>query len=150
MNIDTIGKPESDDGYFEKMCFVIFQAGLSRAMLERKWPGIRKAFCEFALETVSGFSPDNIEALLGNPDVIRNRTKINAIVKNAQEIDRLVIEFGSFELYLRSLWEKGDERFVREAVSARFKFMGKPTTVMFLVSVGEEMPLSLADCQIHH
>src|SRR5690242_16534895 len=79
------GRPVTDErGLYEKLCLECLQSGLSWALILRKRAGIRDAFAGFEPEVVAGFGGREIEALLGDARVIRNRRKLEAIVRNAQ------------------------------------------------------------------
>ncbi len=145
-----VTKPKDDSEYFERMSKVIFMAGLNWQVLDKKWPGIQKAFAGFDIAKVAKFQEPEIEELMNNTDVIRNLAKIRAIIKNAQEIQKLAEEEGSFESYLARLHKEGGEDGMRDAVSKRFAFLGKGTTVIFLFSVGQDLPKAAAEWQAHH
>ncbi len=85
-----------------------------------------------------------------NTDVIRNRPKITAIITNAREFQAIIDELGSFKAYLASLREKGGEVALREQIAKRFAFMGKGTTVIFLLSVGEDLPEATKEWHSRH
>jgi DNA-3-methyladenine glycosylase I len=142
--------PQSDNDYFERMSRVVFMSGLNWKTLEKKWPGIKTAFAGFDIETVSHFDEAKIDALMANPDVIRNLSKIKAIVSNAEEMDKVIQEYGSFERYLERLQDDGGEDGLRSEISKRFAFMGKGTTVIFLYSVGLELPKASEEWQDRH
>jgi DNA-3-methyladenine glycosylase I len=79
------GRPVTDErGLYEKLCLECLQSGLSWALILRKRDGIRDAFRQFDPETVAAFGEADIEALLTDARVIRNRQKLEAIVRNAQ------------------------------------------------------------------
>jgi DNA-3-methyladenine glycosylase I len=79
------GRPVTEErGLYEKLCLECLQSGLSWALILRKRDGIRDAFAAFAPDAVASFGPKEIENLLNDPRVIRNRRKIEAIVRNAQ------------------------------------------------------------------
>jgi DNA-3-methyladenine glycosylase I len=144
---EPVEKPDSDNEYFERMSRVIFMAGLNWATLTKKWPGIREAFADFDIAAVAEFDEPQIEALMKNPDVIRNLPKIRAIIKNAQTFQEITAEHGSFANYLKSL--DGEDE-LRMTIAKRFAFMGKGTTVIFLFSVGEDLPKASAEWQARH
>ena len=133
-------RPKDDDGYFERMSRIIFTAGLNWHTIDKKWPGIQKAFAHFDIDKVAKFQEMEIEELMMNPDVIRNLLKIRAIVSNAKEMQKVHDEFGSFEAYLGSLRKAGGEDELRKGVSKRFAFLGPGSTAIFLFSVGEDLP----------
>jgi DNA-3-methyladenine glycosylase I len=79
------GRPVTDErGLYEKLCLEALQSGLSWALILRKRDGIRDAFAGFDPDAVAKFGEREVEKLLGDERVIRNRKKIEAIVRNAQ------------------------------------------------------------------
>jgi DNA-3-methyladenine glycosylase I len=79
------GRPVTDErGLYEKLCLECLQSGLSWALILRKREGIRDAFAGFDPDVVAGFGPPELEELLTDTRVIRNRRKLEAIVRNAQ------------------------------------------------------------------
>src|SRR5215216_7784777 len=83
-------KPKNDNDYFERMSRVIFMSGLNWQTLEKKWPGIKKAFANFDVDKVAKFQDSRIEELMANPDVIRNLPKIRAVIAHARQIQAIV------------------------------------------------------------
>jgi DNA-3-methyladenine glycosylase I len=82
---DEWGRPVTDErGLYEKLCLEALQSGLSWALILRKRAGIRDAFAGFDPDAVARFRTREIEKLLRDERVIRNRKKIEAIVRNAQ------------------------------------------------------------------
>jgi DNA-3-methyladenine glycosylase I len=78
------GRPVTDErGLYEKLCLECLQSGLSWALILRKREGIRDAFAAFDPDAVAAFGPAEIEELLQDARVIRNRRKLEAIVANA-------------------------------------------------------------------
>ncbi len=79
------GRPVTDErGLFEKLCLECLQSGLSWALILRKREGIREAFARFDPDAVAVFGPGDIARLLDDARVIRNRRKLEAIVRNAE------------------------------------------------------------------
>jgi DNA-3-methyladenine glycosylase I len=79
------GRPVADErGLYEKLCLECLQSGLSWALILRKRDGIRDAFADFSPDAVAAFGRRQIEGLLKDTRVIRNRRKLEAIVQNAQ------------------------------------------------------------------
>lgn len=79
------GLPVTDEqGLYERICLEGFQAGLSWATILRKRPAFRAAFAEFDPEAVALFTAADVERLMQDPGIIRNRLKIVAAVKNAR------------------------------------------------------------------
>lgn len=79
------GRPlRGDDALFERLCLEAFQSGLSWLTILRKREAFRVAFDRFHLETVAGYDASDVERLLGNAAIVRNRSKIEAAVNNAR------------------------------------------------------------------
>ena len=79
------GLPVTDEqGLYERICLEGFQAGLSWATILRKRPAFRAAFAGFDPDAVALFGAADVERLLQDPGIIRNRLKIHAAVKNAR------------------------------------------------------------------
>lgn len=95
------GVPSRDDRHlYEHLVLEGAQAGLSwRTVLYRR-EGYRKAFAGFDPAKVARFTARRIEALVRNPDIIRNRLKIESAVSNACSFLAVQDEFGSFADYL--------------------------------------------------
>lgn len=95
------GVPVHDDRvHFEFLILESAQAGLSWLTIMRKRKGYRRAFSDFDPERVARFDRAKIEALMQNPEIIRNRRKIESAVKNARLFMDLQAEYGSFSSYL--------------------------------------------------
>ncbi|MDP2903044.1 MAG: DNA-3-methyladenine glycosylase I [Methylovulum sp.] len=95
------GVPVHDDRLlFEFLILEGAQAGLSWATILKKREGYRKAFDNFDVATVAAYSDTKINALLDNPDIIRNRLKIHSAVSNAQAFIKIQQEFGNFDSYI--------------------------------------------------
>ena len=79
------GKPvKGDDALFERVCLEAFQSGLSWLTILRKRPAFRTAFAGFAIAEVAGFGPKDVERLLADAGIVRNRAKIDAAIANAR------------------------------------------------------------------
>ncbi|MFT4305388.1 MAG: DNA-3-methyladenine glycosylase I [Microbacterium sp.] len=78
------GRPlHGDRALFEKLSLEAFQAGLSWITILRKRPRLREAFAHFDPGTVAAFGPDDVERLMADAGIIRNRAKIEAVIGNA-------------------------------------------------------------------
>src|SRR3954463_3220450 len=90
------GVPVHDDRkHFEFLVLEAAQAGLSWAIVLKKREGYRRAFDEFDPEKVVRFSAQRIQKLTSIPEIIRNRMKIEAAVRNARAFLKIQKEFGS-------------------------------------------------------
>lgn len=132
-------RPPNDDAYFENMCRVIFQAGLNWNVIEKKWPNFRKAFHHFSIDNVAKFDNSDIEHLMRNEGIVRNRAKIEAVVQNAARMKDIKKRFGSFQPYLDSLDKSSNYASVIEEVGKQFKRLGPSSAGLFLYAVGENV-----------
>lgn len=79
------GLPVRDEqGLYERISLEAFQAGLSWATILRKRPAFRAAFHDFHPETVAAFGPADVERLMLDAGIVRNRLKIQAAITNAR------------------------------------------------------------------
>jgi DNA-3-methyladenine glycosylase I len=79
------GRPVRDDnGLYERMTLEAFQSGLSWITILRKRPSFRTAFAGFEIEKVAAFGESDVERLLADAGIVRNRPKIEASIANAR------------------------------------------------------------------
>ena len=149
------GIPVWDDRkLFEFIVLESAQAGLSWAVVLKKREGYRKAFAEFDPKRVARFTERDVAALLSNPDIIRNRQKINAAIANAKTFLMIQKEFGSFSEYMwrfvngktikhRIMEISGYPKFIPEAVELAkdlkkrgFRFFGPTIAYAHMQAVG--------------
>jgi len=95
------GEPLHDDQkLFEFLALDGMQAGLSWNTILRKRENFRQAFDNFEIERVSRYNELKIQKLLTNPGIVRNKAKINAIIRNANLVLEIQKEYGSLDAYL--------------------------------------------------
>jgi DNA-3-methyladenine glycosylase I len=95
------GVPVHDDRLlFELLILEGAQAGLSWSTILNKREGYRKAFDNFDVQLVSQYSDEKIQQLLNNPEIIRNKLKVNSTIKNANAFIAIQQEYGSFDRYI--------------------------------------------------
>ena len=90
---------KEDQKLFEFLTLESAQAGLSWITILRKRTAYREAFADFDPEVVAGFSSKQVEELLGNAGIVRNRKKIEAAINNAARFLEVSASFGSFYNY---------------------------------------------------
>ena len=132
-------KPQSDDAYFEKMAIIVFRSGLNWSVIEKKWPAFIEAFAQFSIHKVADFDVPDIDRLMENEGIVRNYKKITGTIKNAREFLAIQKEQGSFENYLNEISKDGEVKLCN-TIGKRFAHIGKSTSMMFLRSVGLDMP----------
>ena len=102
------GKTVHDDKkLFEFLILESAQAGLSWITILRRREGYRKAFADFEVRKVAAFTNEDVERLMQDTGIIRNRLKILAAVNNAKLFIQVQEEFGSFDKYLYSFMPDG-------------------------------------------
>jgi DNA-3-methyladenine glycosylase I len=89
----------NDRKHFEVLVLSGAQAGLNWSLVLKKREGYRRAFDKFEPEKVARYSEKRIQTLLGDPEIIRNRMKIEAAVRNARGFLKIQEEFGDFDSY---------------------------------------------------
>ena len=132
-------RPPNDDAYFENMCRIIFQAGLNWNVIEKKWSTIKKAFAQFSIEKVAQFTVADVERLMKDKGIVRNKRKILAIIQNANLFREIKKQYGSFQSYLERLDKSKNYSLVVKELSSRFKWLGPPSASLFLYTVGENI-----------
>lgn len=98
---DEWGVPVHDDRHlFEMLILEGAQAGLSWETILKRREGYRKAFYDFDPNKVASMSDEELDALLKNEQIIRNRLKVYGARQNARVFLEIQREFGSFDSYL--------------------------------------------------
>ncbi len=95
------GVPVHDDRiHFEYLILDSFQAGLSWKIILNKRENFRKAFHNFDHVKISKYTDKDVERLINDAGIIRNRLKIKGAIINAQKYLEIQKEFGSFDKYI--------------------------------------------------
>jgi DNA-3-methyladenine glycosylase I len=89
----------NDRKHFEVLVLSGAQAGLNFSVILKKRDGYRRAFDKFDPQKVARYSPARIRKLISDPEIIRNRMKIEAAVRNARAFLKIEEEFGEFDAY---------------------------------------------------
>ena len=149
------GVPIHDDrSLFEFLILEGAQAGLSWSTILKKRDGYRKAFDNFNARKISQYSQNDVSRLLANPEIIRNRLKIQATITNARVFLQVQKQFGSFDRYIwqfvngrpiQNSWEKmadipsntpESEAMNKDLQKRGFKFVGTTVCYAFMQAVG--------------
>ncbi len=130
------GFPLTDDNeLFGKLILEINQAGLSWELILKKADNFRAAYANFDIGTVAGYTAEDRARLLQDAGIIRNKLKVNAAIHNAQQIQQLQAEFGSFKAWLDHHHPMPKADWVK-LFKKTFKFTGGEITGEFLMSTG--------------
>ncbi len=122
-------KVASDDEVFELLTAAVFQARFRPDVVRSRWPGIRRAFAEFRLETVAMWGDEKLDELLAAPGMIRSPKKILATLRNARDLSERSRRFGSAARYLDA--SGGGEALVRE-IDTWAHYIGAPSIRWFV------------------
>ncbi|HVY01724.1 MAG TPA: DNA-3-methyladenine glycosylase I [Candidatus Nanoarchaeia archaeon] len=149
------GFPNHDDvKHFEFLVLEAAQAGLSWATVLKKREGYRKAFHNYDFKKMLKMTEKDVENLMNNPGIIRNRLKITSALSNVKPFMAIQKEYGSFDKYLwnfvngkaiqnsfKSMSELPSKTSLSDAISkdlkARgFRFVGSTVIYSHLQAVG--------------
>ena len=149
------GVPVHDDRLlFELLILEGAQAGLSWATILKKRAGYQKAFDCFDAAIIARYDEQKIQALLANPDIVRNKLKINAAITNAAAFLTVQQEFGSFDNYiwqfvngkpLHNHWESAadipastplSDLMSKDLKQRGFKFVGSTICYAYMQAIG--------------
>jgi len=143
------GFPIHDDNeLFCRLVLEINQAGLSWETILKKEEGFRKAYHNFNIKKVAAYREKDVERLMNDAGIIRNRIKINAAIENAKTILQLQKEYGSFEKWLEHHHPKTKEEWVK-LFKKTFRFTGGEIVNEFLMSIGMLPGAHVEDCPIY-
>lgn len=144
----------SDRRLFEFLLLEGAQAGLSWITILRKRENYRAAFDQFDYERVAQYTDADVERLMQNEGIVRNRLKIQSAIKNARGVIALRSEFGSLDAYfwnyvdgvpLQNEWNSMDEMPAKTALAERmskdlkkrdFNFVGPTICYAFMQAIG--------------
>ena len=145
------GRPlHGDQRLFELLILEGFQAGLSWETILNKRENFRRAFRGFDPKVMAEFGPDDVERLMADRGIVRNRLKIVDSIVNAKAFLKLQREEGSFDRYI---WSFTDGKSLREPYALRttselsdrvskdlkrrgFKFVGSTIIYSYLQAIG--------------
>jgi DNA-3-methyladenine glycosylase I len=143
-----------DSKLFEFLVLESAQAGMSWEIILNKREGYRKAFAGFDAESVAVFDANEVDLLLQNPAIIRNRLKIEAAITNAKQFLRIAKQYGSFanfiwgftdgkriinhfkELHEIPTQTELSDKIAKELKKEGFKFLGSKTVYAHLQATG--------------
>lgn len=126
---------EDDNELFGRLILEINQAGLSWETILKKESNFRKAYNSYNIDIIAAYSQSDIDRLLSDSGIIRNKLKVNAAVYNAQQIQTIQKEYGSFKNWLDKNHPLTKEEWVK-LFKKHFKFVGGEIVNEFLMSTG--------------
>ena len=136
-----------DDELFERLILEINQAGLSWLTILKKRDGFRSAYDGFDIERVAEYGEADRSRLLDDPEIIRNRLKVDAAIHNAARIRELRDTFGSFAGWLDHHHPLQKADWVK-LFRKNFQFTGGEITGEFLMSLGYLPGAHVPECPV--
>jgi DNA-3-methyladenine glycosylase I len=127
----------SDEDIFWTMVSVVFYSGMRASTVSQRLPALKKYLYDF--RKVKGYSQEEVNQILRDPDTIHHKRKIEACIANAKEFYNVVNKYGSFAKYLESFDELADEKTInklRVDLAGRFQYLGERTVNHFLTDLG--------------
>lgn len=120
---------------FERLALEIMQAGLSWEIVLKKRKNLNKAFDRFDVSRVASYTEKDVNRLIADEGIIRNRRKIEAIIENARIIEAIRDESGGFARWLDRHHPQAKAEWVR-LFKKTFHFTGGEIVGEFLMSLG--------------
>jgi DNA-3-methyladenine glycosylase I len=131
------GRPvHGEQALFERISLEGFQAGLSWLTILTKRPAFRAAFSDFDPEVVAGFTDSDVERLMADSTIVRNRAKIEAARTNARATIALRTEGGLDALIWSHRGEPAPKALAAELKSRGFVFVGPTTAEALMQAIG--------------
>jgi DNA-3-methyladenine glycosylase I len=149
------GVPVHDDRkLFEFLVLDAAQAGLSWLLILKKRENYRKAFSNFDAKQIARYDEKQIQALMNNPGIVRNRLKIHSAIENAKGFLAVQKEFGSFDKFIwqftggrtiQNSWKelnevpaktKESDAMSKELKRRGFRFVGSTICYAFMQAAG--------------
>jgi DNA-3-methyladenine glycosylase I len=154
------GRPVvADDALFERLSLEAFQSGLSWLTILRKRDAFRSAFAGFRIARVARFGDADVDRLLGDAGIVRNRAKVVATIENARvadELESLSALIWSHRPPRRKAPRRGEdvpattpesEALARDLRGRGFRFVG-PTTAYALMQASGLVNDHLVGCSV--
>ena len=126
-----------DNGYYKILVDVIFYSGFKAATVNKYNNTIHKHFSNYIV--VSNYSNNQIDKISNDYNMIKNKSKINACIKNAKKIVEIVKEYGSVKNYIESFNPNlNDERLnnLKSSLIHNFSYIGDITVYHFMTDIG--------------
>jgi len=149
------GVPSYDDRHlFEMLILEGAQAGLNWLTILKKREGYKQAFDNFDAKKISRYTQKKIDRLLQNPEIVRNKLKVNATVVNARAFLEIKKEFNGFSDYVWQFvngqpmvnkWKKlsdiptttdASDAMSKDLKKRGFKFVGSTICYAYMQAVG--------------
>jgi DNA-3-methyladenine glycosylase I len=152
---DTLNKMYHDYGFpldedaalLGRLALEINQAGLSWTLILKRKEAFQRAFEGFDVDTVAAYAEEDVNRLLADAGIIRNRMKVNAVIDNARRIQGLRNEYASFKGWLDAHQPLDLEEWTK-LFKETFVFIGGEIVKEFLLSTGYLPGAHDPDCPV--
>jgi 3-methyladenine DNA glycosylase Tag len=134
----------TDDQYLAAMTKAVFKAGFVWKIVDHKWSGFEKAFWNFNVDRCAWMSPDDIDALIINEDIIRNHQKIISVLTNAAMMIEIRESHGSFGRFIAD-WPSSDYVGLLAFLNKNGARLGPRTCQYFLRGLGKDGFVLMSD-----
>ncbi len=143
------GFPAREDSVlFERLALEINQAGLSWLTVLKKRAAFNAAFKGFDVDTVAAFGARDVQRLMADAGIVRNRLKIEAVIENAKRLQAIRASHGSFADWLDTHHPLSKERWVK-LFRETFRFTGGEIVGEFLMSLGYWKGAHVPSCPVY-
>lgn len=126
----------SDNDYYEVLVDIIFYSGFRASTVEKYLERIHTHFPDY--HVVSNYSLDEIVKIKNDPNMIQNKSKIDACVQNAKRVTEIVDKYGSIKAYIDSFdHNSSDEALhrLKKSLESSFSFLGGVTSYHFMTDI---------------
>ena len=137
-------KQKSDDRYLAQMTQCVFNAGFHWEVIRKKWPQFEEAFHGFDIATLLSLSPEQWEAYVSDTRVVRNWQKIKTVWHNAQMIEEVAEEHGSFAVFFAD-WSVNDQIGLMDFLKKNGERLGGQTCQYFIRFMGKDSFITSTD-----
>lgn len=130
-------KEYSDDEYYSTMVPIIFYSGFKANTVTSKLETINRHFSGY--QKAAAYTEKQIEIIASDPEMIKNRNKINACISNAKKFKEIIAEKGSIQNYIESFKPEASDENIKllwSGLKGKFKGLGPITTFHFMADIG--------------
>jgi DNA-3-methyladenine glycosylase I len=138
-----------DNALFGRLILEINQAGLSWNTILKKQVHFKNAYSQFNIRAVAAYNEADIERLLADKGIIRNKLKVYAAIHNAQVLLMIIEEYGTFDAWLSAHHPKSREEWTK-LFKKTFKFVGGEIVNEFLMSIGYLRGAHDQECAVYN
>ena len=138
----------NDKDLFERLVLEINQAGLSWTIILKKKNSFRLAFENYDIQKISNYNENDRKRLLNDKNIIRNRLKIDSVIKNANVLRIIIAKHGSFASWLDLQGSINHKEWIL-LFKNNFYFTGPKIVQEFLLSTGYLPGAHIKSCPVY-